>query len=68
MSFVDISKSKDPRREFMPYLTGIDRMRHRNHGKLTAKITKLNLEIYSKRRINRYTDKLVLSFFDCEYG
>ena len=68
MTFVNISKSKDPRKEFLPYLTGFDRYRHKNHGKLKIFVTKAYVEIFSKRRINRYTDKLVIQLFDFEYG
>ena len=68
MTFVDISKSLDPKKKFLPYYIGLDRIRNKNHGKFKLSITKCYIEIYPRRRINRYTNKLVVELFDLEYG
>lgn len=67
-SFVDISRSKDPKKEFLPYLTGFDRHRHKNHGRLNIEVSKCLFEIYPRRRINKFTDKLEVECFDLQYG
>jgi len=33
VSFVDISKSLDPNKKLLPYYEGLDKFRHKNHGK-----------------------------------
>jgi len=68
ISFVDISRSFDPKKKFLPYFVGLDRARNKNHGKFKLNIAKSHIEIYPKRRINRYTSKLVIALLDLEYG
>lgn len=68
VTFVDISQSLDPRKKFLPYYIGLDRVRNKNHGKFKFSITKSYIEVYPRRRINRYTNRLVIELFDFEYG
>ena len=68
MSFEDQSRSLDPNRSLLPYFQGVDRLRHRNHGQLKVLIKNSSIEIWPKRRIGRYVDKLVMKFYDLEYG
>lgn len=67
VSFVDISKSLDPKKQLLPYYVGLDRMRNKNHGKFRVQVQSCLVELWPKRNINRYTNKLVVSLFDFEY-
>lgn len=68
MSFEDISNSVDPRKSLLPYFQGVDRFRHKNHGQLKISVKNAQLEIWPRRRLGRYVDRLVARFFDLEYS
>ena len=61
---VDISRGVDPRQEKLPYYSGIDRNRHKQHGMLQWTIKQAEIEVWPKRTFNRYSDHLNIAFFD----
>lgn len=62
-----MSKSKDPKKTKLPYYVGLDKIRNKNHSKVQLKIKQIEMEVYHKRNLNRYTEKLLVTASDFNY-
>lgn len=65
---MDLSKSFDDRMKKLPVLGGMwDQIRSVRRGSACVKIKDLEIEVWPKRNLNRYTENLVISCADLEY-
>ena len=64
---IDISKGIDPKQEKLPYYSGIDKNRHKQHGSLQWSIKHAEIQVWPKRTFNRYSDHLNISFSDFKH-
>jgi len=60
MDIEDISRSVDKLRKKLMYFTGIDKLRHKNHGQIKIFVKTAEIEVFPKRNFNRYTDRLLV--------
>jgi len=50
----DISRGRDPNKQCLKYLSGIDRSRARMHGQLKVSILSVLMSVFARRNFNRY--------------